>query len=43
VIWAKDVADGQVQRFVIANGLPGFSTTKLEITWFDWSAVEREL
>jgi hypothetical protein len=43
VIWAKDVADGQVQGFVIANGLPGFSTTKLEIIWFDWSAVEREL
>jgi hypothetical protein len=43
VIWAKDVADGRVQGFVIANGLPGFSTTKLEITWFDWSAVDLEL
>jgi hypothetical protein len=43
VIWAKNVADGQVQGLVIANGFPGFSTTKLEITWFDWSAVKREL
>ncbi|MDT5133366.1 MAG: glutaryl-CoA dehydrogenase [Mycobacterium sp.] len=30
VIWAKDVADGQVKGFVVANDLPGFSTTKLE-------------
>ena len=30
VIWAKGVADGQVKGFVVANDLPGFSTTKLE-------------
>jgi glutaryl-CoA dehydrogenase len=30
VIWAKDVADGQVRGFVVANDSPGFSTTKLE-------------
>jgi glutaryl-CoA dehydrogenase len=30
VIWAKDVADGQVKGFVVANDSPGFATTKLE-------------
>jgi alkylation response protein AidB-like acyl-CoA dehydrogenase len=30
VIWARDVADGQVKGFVVANDTPGFSTTKLE-------------
>jgi glutaryl-CoA dehydrogenase len=30
VIWARDVADGQVRGFVVANDSPGFSTTKLE-------------
>ena len=30
VIWAKDVADGQVKGFIVANDTPGFSTTKLE-------------
>ena len=30
VIWARDVADGQVKGFVVANDAPGFSTTKLE-------------
>jgi glutaryl-CoA dehydrogenase len=30
VIWARDVADGEVKGFVVANGTPGFSTTKLE-------------
>jgi glutaryl-CoA dehydrogenase len=30
VIWARGVADGQVKGFVVANDLPGFSTTKLE-------------
>jgi glutaryl-CoA dehydrogenase len=30
VVWAKDVADGQVKGFVVANDTPGFSTTKLE-------------
>src|SRR6476661_10347005 len=29
VIWAKDVADGQVKGFIVANDTPGFSTTKL--------------
>jgi len=30
VIWARDVADGEVKGFVVANDSPGFSTTKLE-------------
>ena len=30
VIWARDVADGQVKGFIVANDTPGFSTTKLE-------------
>ncbi|MEV4124442.1 acyl-CoA dehydrogenase family protein [Nocardia sp. NPDC049707] len=30
VIWAKDVADGQVKGFVVANDSPGFETSKLE-------------
>jgi glutaryl-CoA dehydrogenase len=30
VIWAKDVDDGQVKGFVVANDSPGFATTKLE-------------
>ena len=30
MIWAKDVADGQVKGFIVANDSPGFSTTKLE-------------
>jgi glutaryl-CoA dehydrogenase len=30
VIWAKDVADGQVKGFVVANDTPGFTTSKLE-------------
>jgi glutaryl-CoA dehydrogenase len=30
IIWAKDVADGQVKGFIVANDAPGFSTTKLE-------------
>ncbi|WP_458315723.1 acyl-CoA dehydrogenase family protein [Mycolicibacterium brisbanense] len=30
IIWAKDVADGQVKGFIVANDTPGFSTTKLE-------------
>jgi glutaryl-CoA dehydrogenase len=30
VIWARDVADGEVKGFVVANDTPGFSTTKLE-------------
>ena len=29
VIWAKDVADGRVKGFIVANDTPGFSTTKL--------------
>ncbi|MFI5776773.1 acyl-CoA dehydrogenase family protein [Nocardia sp. NPDC051570] len=30
VIWAKDIADGQVKGFVVANDTPGFTTSKLE-------------
>ena len=30
VIWAKNVDDGQVKGFVVANDSPGFATTKLE-------------
>ena len=30
VIWARDVTDGQVKGFIVANDSPGFSTTKLE-------------
>jgi glutaryl-CoA dehydrogenase len=29
VIWVKDVTDGQVKGFVVANDTPGFSTEKL--------------
>ena len=30
VIWAKDVADGQVKGFVVDTSLPGFTATKME-------------
>jgi glutaryl-CoA dehydrogenase len=30
VIWAKDVADGQVKGFLVETGTPGFSATKIE-------------
>jgi len=30
IIWAKDVEDGQVKGFIVANDAPGFSTTKLQ-------------
>jgi glutaryl-CoA dehydrogenase len=30
VVWARDIDDGQVKGFVVANNTPGFSTTKLE-------------
>lgn len=30
VIWAKDVADGQVKGFIVPNDSPGFTTTKIE-------------
>jgi glutaryl-CoA dehydrogenase len=30
VIWAKDLGDGQVKGFVVANDTPGFHTSKLE-------------
>ncbi|MUL80240.1 MULTISPECIES: acyl-CoA dehydrogenase family protein [unclassified Mycolicibacterium] len=30
IIWAKDVDDGQVKGFIVANDTPGFSTKKLE-------------
>ncbi|MBF4552356.1 MULTISPECIES: acyl-CoA dehydrogenase family protein [unclassified Pseudoclavibacter] len=30
VIWAKDVADGQVKGFVVDTSLPGFTATKIE-------------
>ncbi|MFI7000191.1 acyl-CoA dehydrogenase family protein [Nocardia sp. NPDC050175] len=30
VIWAKDLDDGQVKGFVVANDTPGFETSKLE-------------
>ncbi|WP_327139797.1 acyl-CoA dehydrogenase family protein [Nocardia sp. NBC_01327] len=30
VIWAKDLADGQVKGFVVDNSSPGFHTEKLE-------------
>ena len=30
VIWAKNVDDGQVKGFVVANDSPGFAATKLE-------------
>jgi glutaryl-CoA dehydrogenase len=30
VVWARDIDDGQVKGFVVANDTPGFSTTKLE-------------
>lgn len=30
VIWAKDVADGQVKGFIVPNDTPGFSAKKIE-------------
>jgi glutaryl-CoA dehydrogenase len=30
VIWAKDLADGQVKGFLVEAGTPGFTTTKIE-------------
>ena len=30
VIWAKDVADGQVKGFLVEKGTPGFTPTKIE-------------
>ncbi|NQX27026.1 acyl-CoA dehydrogenase family protein [Microbacteriaceae bacterium VKM Ac-2854] len=30
IIWAKDVADGQVKGFIVPNATPGFSATKIE-------------
>lgn len=30
VIWAKDVADGQVKGFIVRNDSPGFSAAKIE-------------
>jgi len=30
VVWAKDLDDGQVKGFVVANATPGFRTEKLE-------------
>jgi glutaryl-CoA dehydrogenase len=30
VVWAKDVADGQVKGFVVEKGTPGFTATKIE-------------
>lgn len=30
VIWAKDVADGQVKGFIVPNDTEGFSTSKIE-------------
>ena len=30
VIWAKDVADGQVKGFLVERGTPGFTATKIE-------------
>jgi glutaryl-CoA dehydrogenase len=30
VIWARDVADGQVKGFVVEKGTPGLSTTKMK-------------
>jgi glutaryl-CoA dehydrogenase len=30
VIWAKDVADGQVKGFLVEAGTPGFTATKIE-------------
>ncbi len=30
VIWAKDVADGQVKGFIVPNDSPGFSAQKIE-------------
>jgi glutaryl-CoA dehydrogenase len=30
VIWAKDVGDGQVKGFIVANDAPGFSVEKIE-------------
>jgi glutaryl-CoA dehydrogenase len=29
VVWARDVADGQVKAFVVERGTPGFSTEKM--------------
>ncbi|BDZ47505.1 hypothetical protein GCM10025866_34140 [Naasia aerilata] len=30
VIWAKDVADGQVKGFLVEKGTPGFAATRIE-------------
>ena len=30
VIWARDVADGQVKGFLVEQGTPGFTATKIE-------------
>ena len=30
IIWARDVADGQVKGFVVEKGTPGLSTTKMK-------------
>jgi glutaryl-CoA dehydrogenase len=30
IIWAKDVADGQVKGFIVPNSTPGFTATKIE-------------
>lgn len=30
IIWAKDVADGQVKGFIVPNATAGFTTTKIE-------------
>lgn len=30
VVWARDVADGQVKGFVVEKGTPGFTATKIE-------------
>ena len=30
IIWARDVADGQVKGFVVEKGTPGFSTEKMQ-------------
>ncbi|WP_337060545.1 acyl-CoA dehydrogenase family protein [Kineococcus sp. G2] len=30
VVWARDVADGQVKGFLVAKGTPGFTATKIE-------------
>lgn len=30
VIWARDIADGQVKGFLVEKGMPGFTTEKME-------------